>query len=166
MKNKHQPKPAIKPSKSLPKASFKKDALIVGIILLITLFIFSPTFKFSFVNWDDDVNVTNNASITHLDRQSIQSIFTESVIGGYNPLTTLTFAVEYYFWGLKPGVYHIHNVILHLICTALVYFLLRQLGMNYFIAALTALLFGIHPLRIESVAWVTERKDVLYAMDS
>jgi Flp pilus assembly protein TadD len=164
MKNKPHNKPSVKNTNPFEKFSLKKDGLILAGILIITLILFSPTFKYGFVNWDDDVNVTNNQNITKLDKQSIQAIFSESIIGGYNPLTTLSFAVEYKIWGLKPGVYHTNNVILHLVCTLLVYLLLRQLGMNYFIAALTALLFGIHPLRVESVAWVTERKDVLYSM--
>ncbi len=164
MKNKPHTKPSVKASNPVEKLSLKLDGLLIAGILIVTLFLFSPTFKYGFVNWDDDVNVTNNQNITKLNKQSIHAIFTESVIGGYNPLTTLSFAVEYKIWGLKPGVYHANNVILHLICTLLVYLLLRQLGMNYFIAALTALLFGIHPMRVESVAWVTERKDVLYSV--
>ncbi len=164
MKNKPHNKPSLKISNPVETLSLKVDGLLIAGILIVTLFLFSPTFKHSFVNWDDDVNVTNNQNITKLDKQGIRTIFSESIIGGYNPITTLSFAVEYRIWGLKPGVYHANNVILHLICTLLVYLLLRQLGMNYFIAALTALLFGIHPMRVESVAWVTERKDVLYSM--
>ena len=164
MKNKSQNKPAPKVTKPLEKPSLKKDGLVLAIILAITLFLFAPTFKYSFVNWDDDVNLTNNANIIKLEKQHIHTIFTESVIGGYTPLTTLSFALEYQISGLKPGPYHVHNVILHLICTALVFLLLRQLGLNLFISALTALLFGIQPMRVESVAWVTERKDVLYSM--
>jgi len=164
MKNKPQNKVPVKIQHSVEKHTFKKDGLLLAGILAITLILFYPTFKFEFLNWDDDVNLTNNTNIINPNKQSVHNIFTESVIGGYNPLTTLSFAIEYKYWGLKPGVYHTHNVILHLMCTALVYLLLRQLGMNYFIAALTALLFGIHPMRVESVAWVTERKDVLYSL--
>ena len=164
MKNKSQHKAAVKITHPVEKPSFKKDGLILAGILILTLILFSPTFKYGFVNWDDDVNITNNHNVTSPDKNSIHSIFTESIIGGYNPLTTLSFAVEYKFWGLKPDVYHMHNVVLHLFCTMLVYLILRQLGMNLFIASFTALLFGIHPMRVESVAWVTERKDVLYSM--
>jgi protein O-mannosyl-transferase len=164
MKTKQQHHPGQKKLSAIEKLSFKKDGLILAIILIVTLFLFAPTFKYSFVNWDDDVNITNNRNVTNQDENYIHNIFTQTVIGGYTPLTTLSFAAEYKIWGEKSGAYHIHNVILHLICTALVYLLIRRLGMNLSIAAFTALLFGFHPMRIESVAWVTERKDVLYAM--
>jgi tetratricopeptide (TPR) repeat protein len=164
MKNKPQPKTISKSKNSTEKLSLKKDGLILAAILAITLFLFAPTFNFSFVNWDDDVNLTNNPNVTQLNKQTINNIFTETVIGGYTPLTTLSFALEYISVGLKPGPYHVHNVILHLICVFLVYILMRQIGMNLFISGLTALLFGIQPMRVESVAWVTERKDVLYSV--
>jgi protein O-mannosyl-transferase len=163
MKNKPQPKPISKSKNATQKLSLKKDGLILAAILAVTLFLFAPTFNFSFVNWDDDVNLTNNPNVAHVNNKTIHNMFTETVIGGYTPLTTLSFALEYSSVGLKPGSYHLHNVILHLICVSLVYLLLRQLGMNLFISSLTALLFGIHPMRVESVAWVTERKDVLYS---
>jgi protein O-mannosyl-transferase len=164
MKKYSQNKAAYKKNDFEKKPSFKIEGATLAIILIITLFLFSPTFKYDFVNWDDDVNLTNNSNIIHPGEHSIHNIFTQTIIGGYTPLTTLSFAAEYKLEGLEPGIYHIDNVILHLICTALVYFLMRQLGMNLFITALTALLFGLHPMRVESVAWVTERKDVLYAM--
>jgi Tfp pilus assembly protein PilF len=164
MKTKQQHYHGPKKSVVIEKLSLKKDGLLLAIILIVTLFLFAPTFKYSFVNWDDDVNITNNRNVTNPDENYIHNIFTQTVIGGYTPLTTLSFAAEYKIWGENAGAYHIHNVIFHLICTALVYLLMRQLGMNLFIAAFTALLFGFHPMRVESVAWVTERKDVLYAM--
>ena len=142
---------------------FKKDWPYVACILLVTFLVFSPALKNDFVNWDDDVNVTINPNVSDLNSGSIQNIFTHSVIGGYTPLTTLSFAVENRVFGMKPGMFHFDNLLLHLLCTMLVYILMRKLGLNLFIAFVVTFLFGIHPMRVESVAWITERKDVLYS---
>lgn len=142
----------------------KKEWILAVVILLATFLFFSPVLKNDFVNWDDDINVTENKNVTELNAQSITQMFTHTVVGSYTPLTTLTFAVENHFSGMKPWVYHLNNLLLHLLCTLLVFIFLRQLGASLFITFVTVLLFGIHPMRVESVAWVSERKDVLYGL--
>ncbi len=127
--------------------------------LVLTLVVFGQTMGFDFVNWDDDVNVLENQGVTTFN---LKTIFTETVIGNYNPLPIFTFAVEYAIVGTKAGLYHFNNLWLHLLNVALVYFLGRRLKLDQIPAALLACLFAIHPLRVESVAWVTERKDVLF----
>lgn len=136
--------------------------LLLGLALLITLLVFSPATQYDFVNWDDDQNITINQNVQNLNRESIRNMFSSTVTGGYTPLTSLTFAVEHHFFGLNPKVFHINNILLHLICTALVFLLLKQVGATLFITFTVTLLFGIHPMRVESVAWITERKDTLY----
>ena len=81
----------------------------------------------------------------------------------YHPVTTLSFALEYRFARLNPFIYHFDNLILHLLNILLVYLFIKLLSGNKIIAFVVALLFGIHPMHVESVAWVAERKDVLYA---
>lgn len=134
---------------------------IVG-ILAITFLLFSRSINSDFVNWDDDVNIEENANVQALTAENVKNIFTETVIGGYNPLTTLTFAIEKHFAGLNPSVFHFNNILLHLICTFFVYRIMLLLGLSRMAAAFAALLFGIHPMRVESVTWITERKDVLF----
>jgi lipoprotein NlpI len=136
--------------------------LLLAGILIVTFLVFRSATGFDFVNWDDDVNVTENPYVKDLSSQNIRHIFTSHVIGNYNPLTTLSFAVEYHFFGDRPKAYHTTNILLHLLCTSFVFWLMLLLGMNTRGAFIVALLFGIHPLRIESVVWVTERKDVLF----
>ena len=138
--------------------------LIVGGILLITFLIFKPAINYDYVNWDDDVNVTQNPNVQHLDAASVRDMFTGTVIGGYTPLTTLSFALDKQYIGDSPSAHHLINILLHLLCTALVFFFIRSLGMDLFVSGLVALLFGITPMRVESVAWITERKDVLYSV--
>lgn len=142
----------------------KRSWLLLCIVLFFTLLVFRPAARFDFVNWDDDRNITLNQNVQNLNRESIQNMFTTTVTGGYTPLTSLTFAVEHHFFGLNPKVYHINNIILHLICTALVFLLLKKVGASLFITFAVTLLFGIHPMRVESVAWITERKDTLYTL--
>ena len=130
-------------------------------ILLITCIAFAPSINNDFVNWDDDVNITENPNLVAFDMKNIKGIFTDDVIGNYNPLTIFTFAVEKAIFGLNPMVFHINNLLLHLFCVFFVYRILLLLRLSPIAAAFAALLFGIHPMRVESVAWVTERKDVL-----
>ncbi len=134
------------------------------LILTITFIAFTPSLTHDFTNWDDGIYLINNPLVHSLDIQNIKTIFTNTVSGLYIPLTTLTFALEYHFFQLDPFVYHLNNVLLHLIVTALMFVLILRLGLPLRAAGLAALLFGIHPMHVESVAWVTERKDVLYAI--
>ena len=128
--------------------------------LALGLVVFAQTLGFDFVNWDDDVNVLENRNVIFGD---VRGIFTDRVIGNYNPLSTLTFAAEYALVGANAKLFHATNLALHLACVALVFLLGLRLRLAPLAAGLLAALFAIHPMRVESVAWVTERKDVLFA---
>lgn len=130
--------------------------------IIITAIVFIPSLMNDFVTWDDDVNILKNPNLQVFDWRSIKGIFTETVIGNYNPLAILTLAIEKAIFGLNATVIHINNLLLHLICVFFVYKIGVQLKLSPVAAGIVALLFGIHPMRVESVAWVTERKDVLY----
>ncbi|MDR3681861.1 MAG: tetratricopeptide repeat protein [Flavipsychrobacter sp.] len=140
------------------------------LLLLITIATFAPCFSLGFVYWDDPGYIFENQSLAvfkdHWSWQGIWHIFTTDVGANYNPLPIVTFAIEKYFFApnplAAPFIYHFDNVLLHLGCTLCVYVLFLKLGVNKTGAFIGALLFGIHPMRVESVAWVTERKDVLY----
>jgi len=114
------------------------------------------------VTWDDDVNILKNPNLQVFDWRSIQGIFTDTVIGNYNPLSILSLAIEKAIFGLNATVIHVNNLLLHLVCVFFVYKIGVQLKLSPIAAGIVAVLFGIHPMRVESVAWVTERKDVLY----
>jgi len=129
----------------------------------ITLIVFFPALFNGFVlNWDDAGYITEYKPIQSLSWQNIKIIFTSYHQGNYHPLTILTYAFEQAIVGTKPFLYHLDNIILHLLNVALVFIFTRKLTNKLEIVCITALLFGIHPLRVESVAWVSERKDVLY----
>lgn len=150
--------------KQPPTSSKKQKRLALFVVLVLTLICFIPSINNEFTNWDDDLYVTNNPFLTELSVENLKNIFTKDVSANYNPLTILTYAIERHFFDLNPTPYHVNNLILHLINTALVFWLVLLLGLRLEAVFLVALLFGIHPMRVESVAWVTERKDVLFAL--
>lgn len=130
--------------------------------LLATIIVFIPSLMNDFVTWDDDVNILKNPNLQVFDWHSIKGIFTETVIGNYNPLSILSLAIEKAIFGLNATVIHVNNLLLHLVCVFFVYKIGIQLKLSPIAAGVVAILFGIHPMRVESVAWVTERKDVLF----
>lgn len=136
-------------------------------ILVLTVVAFFPSLDNDFVNWDDDKNFYENEVITTITADNFWSntkeIFTSDVIGNYNPLSIWSFAIDKMIYGLdNPGGWHLTNLLLHLICIILVYRLSLLLRLGRWGSIITTLLFALHPMRVESVVWVTERKDVLY----
>jgi tetratricopeptide (TPR) repeat protein len=117
-----------------------------------------------FINWDDKPHLLENPAVVSLDAAHLKQHFTSTVNNTYIPLTTLSFAIEHFFFGWKTLVYHLDNLLLHLLVTAFVFKLGGILGLSLYGRSLAALLFGIHPMHVESVVWVTERKDVLYSV--
>jgi tetratricopeptide (TPR) repeat protein len=132
------------------------------LLALAVWIVFGRTVHYEFVNLDDDLNVTDNPAITRgLTWQGIIEVFTHKQAALWNPLTSLSFMLDCQFYGLNAGGYHLTNVLLHAASVVLLFLLLRKMTGAFWPAAFVAAVFAIHPLRVESVAWVTERKDVL-----
>lgn len=140
---------------------------------LITFISYLPALTSGFVDWDDDVYILQNPYIQSIDANFFRWVFTSYFFTNWHPLTVFSFAVDYSVWELNPFGYHLTNLILHILNTCLVFTLTLILMMlrkpyiatrkfRVITAFATALLFGIHPIHVESVAWVSERKDVLY----
>ena len=138
----------------------ERKLFILLAILAITFVSFSSILNNGFLNWDDNFHLVGNRSVRFFD---IKHMFTSTVNENYIPLTILSFAIEHHFFGLNPFIYRLDNLLLHLVVTGLVFLFALQVGLTVRGATFAALLFGIHPMHVESVAWVTERKDVLYA---
>lgn len=133
-------------------------------LILITVFLsYTPVFRADFLNWDDEGQLVNNLAVRSLSPENIREIFTTTPYKTYVPLSILSYALEYHFFEYNPFIYHLDNLLLHLAVTFLVFIFSLRLGLTILGAFATALLFGLHPMHVESVAWVTERKDVLYA---
>lgn len=160
------------PKKSSSIPSFWRNStylIAVFSALLITFACFYNTTNNKFVNWDDDRNFLENEYVSTINKDNFWSnskkIFSSNVIGNYNPLSIWTFAIEKQLYGFDaPGKWHLTNVILHLICVFFIFRISLLLGLRWQGALFVSLLFGIHPMRVESVAWVTERKDVLFGV--
>jgi protein O-mannosyl-transferase len=140
----------------------KKTSLLPWILLVmgITALCLSPMLKNGFTNWDDEFYVIKNQLLRGPDWKGI---FSQPVVGNYHPLTIITLAFNYGLTQLDASSYLLFNYLLHLINTALVFYFIYCISdKKMAVAILTALIFGIHPMHVESVAWVSERKDVLY----
>jgi len=149
---------------------------VAAAVAIVTFLAFVPTLENGFVDWDDQYNFLLNESYRGLGWTQLQWMFTAFHLGHYAPLTWITFGADYLVWGLDPFGYHLTNLLVHT-ANAVVFYLIavrllsaaapdaasRPLPLR-FVAALAALVFAIHPLRVESVAWATERKDVLSAL--
>ncbi len=152
-------------------------------IALLTFFVYLPALRNEFVNWDDDIYVYDNPHIRSLDAVFFRWAFLGFHISNWHPLTWMSHAIDYAFWGLNPLGHHLTNIILHAINTGLVVVLVLKLleiarersARNVpsaflndwtilITAGVTGLLFGIHPVHVESVVWVSERKDLLCAL--
>lgn len=139
-----------------------------------TFIVYIPALWNGFINWDDDAYVYENPYIKSFDFNFIKWTFSSVYFNNWHPLTMISYALDYAVWGLNPFGYHLTNVILHALNTSLVFVLAVRLiergimlptpnsRLRPIIAAfITALLFGVHPLHVESVAWISERKDVI-----
>ncbi|MGA2824073.1 MAG: phospholipid carrier-dependent glycosyltransferase, partial [Bacteroidales bacterium] len=130
------------------------------IIILISFITYLPVFHNSLLAWDDDGYIKNNPLIYSIN---LKEIFSQYVLGNYHPVTILTLATEYHFFGSNETGYHVVNLFLHLLNVIFVFYTVFLLSDKAGVALVASLLFGIHPLHVESVAWVAELKDLLYA---
>jgi tetratricopeptide (TPR) repeat protein len=132
-----------------------------------------PSLGCGFVNWDDDANFLDNPYYRGLSPAHLKWMFTTFLLGHYQPLSWLTLGADYFVWGMNPLGYHLTSLTLHAIGVCLFFEVLRTLfrvcpgvqdvdeRQSRWAALAGALLFGLHPLRVESVVWITERRDVL-----
>jgi tetratricopeptide (TPR) repeat protein len=133
------------------------------LILILTFAAYISALNAGFVNWDDEDYIINNLLVR--DISNLQALITTPVQGNYHPLTMISLAINYSISGLEAWSYHLFNLLFHLINCVLVFRLARQLSkQNFIIAFTTAILFAVHPMHVESVAWISERKDVLYTL--
>lgn len=153
-----------------PSVNNKLVWLPALLIAFTTFLVYLPALQNGFVNWDDNVYVYENINIQSIDLNFFKWIFTAEANPTWHPLTLLTIGIDYAVWGLNPLGYHLTNIVIHALNTFLVFLLTINLMKTVThkkalsAAFITALLFGIHPVHVESVAWISERKDVLCAL--
>ena len=146
--------------------SWTSERLVVFAVCVylagITWIVFGQTLGHGFFNYDDPQAVSEVAEVTHgLSLKGIAWAFTHTLIGHWDPLTTLSHMADCQIFGLAPAGHHLTNVLLHMTTAILLFLVLREMTGAIWRSAFVAALFAVHPLRVESVAWITERKDVL-----
>ncbi|HEY7870609.1 MAG TPA: hypothetical protein VIF59_15370, partial [Methylomirabilota bacterium] len=139
-------------------------------VACITALTFLPVLQADFLDWDDPINFLENPYYRGLGWRHIRWMLTASVMGHWIPVTWLTLGADFAVWGMNPFGYHLTNLLLHVAAAVVVYFVSRRLlglavpdsapGAQRLGAATAALFFALHPLRVESVAWITERRDL------
>ena len=147
-------------------SSLRFASLYVCVALVaITWFVFGQTLRHDFVDFDDHMYVYKNPVITRgLSADGVLGAFTHPHARNWHPLTTISHMLDCQLFGLKAGGHHFTNVLLHTIAVMLLFFVLKQMTGAFWPSACVAAVFAIHPLHVESVAWVSERKDVLSAV--
>src|SRR5438445_1143951 len=173
-KRQHPQLPLRERREQLPSALPQRCAswLVPVLIALVTFAAFLPTLQNQFVTWDDGKNFLENAHYRGLGWTHIRWMWTTH-LGHYIPLTWMTLGLDYLLWGMNPFGYHLTSLLLHAANAVVFFFVVHRIltlalpspserGHALAVAAgFAALVFAIHPLRVESVAWVTERRDVL-----
>ena len=138
------------------------DSCFILILIACTSLVYFGVFDNDFLlNWDDDLYVTANPDIQSFNFGNLKKIFTNFYVGMYAPLQMLSYMFDFAIWGLEPFGFLLHNLCLHTLNGGLLYLLLRSLQASPLAALLGALLFLVHPVQVESVAWVSQRKNVL-----
>ena len=145
--------------------SFRHSEVLICLLLVISiLFVFAQVHDFEFVNYDDTDYVSKNVNVQKgLTAESIVLAFTTVHAANWHPLTWLSHMTDYQLFGLNAGMHHLTNLFFHIINTLLLFFVFRKMTGAVWQSAFVAALFALHPLHVESVAWVSERKDVLSA---
>ena len=150
-----------------PKAAgrFRKDVLVYLLIAASIFFIYGQVVHHPFVDYDDPLYVTNNPNVQDgLSTSAILWAFTSSHAANWHPLTWVSHMVDCQLFGVgadDAGGHHLVNVLLHTAASILLFLAIKRMTAQWWPSALVAMLFAVHPLRVESVAWVSERKDVL-----
>jgi protein O-mannosyl-transferase len=152
--------------------------LIAGAVALATFLVYLPALQNGFVEWDDGSYIVDNTHIRSFDMALLRWAFSSFSVSNWHPLTWISHALDHAVWGLNPLGHHLTNIILHALNTFLVVLLVIRLleavhdsrltlhnsRFTLVAAGTTGLLFGLHPVHVESVAWVAERKDLLCAL--
>jgi hypothetical protein len=163
MSAKHTAKKKLSKKATTSSDSFPNHKYVLPGILILTFFLFLNTLTNNFVNLDDSGYIKDNPDIKSLSPGNIAAMFSSFYNANYHPFTTLSYAIEYSLFGLNAKPYHIVNLLIHLLNVFMVFRLISKISGKAEVAAIVALFFAIHPMHVESVAWISERKDLLYS---
>jgi tetratricopeptide (TPR) repeat protein len=132
-------------------------------IFLFCFIAYAPSNSFDFTNWDEKRYIFETPLVQKFNWSNIKLMFTNKVLSSYNPFVLMSLAWDYSIAGSKASWYHVHNSVLHIINSLLLYWVVYGLLKDKFMALFSAIFFGLHPMHTEAVAWIASRKDVLYS---
>ncbi len=142
------------------------NGLVVAGILLLTALVYANSLGNGFVDFDDPENVTGNMSIREINGTNLAHWFTSPLQYMYTPLVSLSYAIDWQFGADSPGMYHFTNLALHLANVALVWTLVRALTKKPLVTYLVTVAFAVHPMNVDSVAWISTRSNLLATLFS
>ncbi|MCD4795104.1 MAG: tetratricopeptide repeat protein [Bacteroidales bacterium] len=154
------------------EVSKKTKLLWLFIITTVTLIAYYPAFDNEITSWDDEFYINENPYLKDLSGENVSKLFDFDTyyMGNYHPLAMISLSIDYAIGGedengnINPFIFHFTNIILHILVSLLVFWFVLALLKNFNIAVIAGLLFGVHTLHVESVVWISERKDVLYSL--
>ena len=139
----------------------RRGVALATLVALVTFVAFLPALGADFVSWDDERNFLTNPHYRGLGLEQLRWMWTTTLLGHYVPLSWMTLGADFTLWGMTPRGYHLTNLLFHSVNAILLSVLARDLLEDDWAATFAALVFAVHPLRVESVAWITERRDVV-----
>jgi protein O-mannosyl-transferase len=152
----------IQPKKKL--LSTDNSFVWLGLIIILIVIAYSPLFKADFTNWDDPKYIDENPLIMNFGWESIKQIFSGFYMGHYHPLSMISIAFDHLIFSNNAVGYHFTNLLLHIFNSILVFLIIGKLQNEKKITIISSVLFALHPMHVESVAWISERKDVLFSL--
>ena len=139
-----------------------KKLIVYLVLTALTLAVFGQVYQFDFVTFDDPVYVTDNLNVqSGLTAKAVRWAFSTTHAEFWHPLTWLSLMLDNQLYGLNAGGYHVTNLLLHILSTLLLFWLFNRMTGAIWKSAFVAALFALHPLHVETVVWITKRKDVL-----
>jgi len=140
----------------------RPDLLICLLLIITILIVYWQVKDYEFISYDDMLYITQNQFVRGgLTSESIMWAFTATHAGNWHPLTWLSHILDVQVYGMNPGQHHLTNMLFHIANTLLLFFVFRRMTGTLWRSGFVAALFALHPLHVESVAWVAERKDML-----
>ncbi|MEJ2730323.1 MAG: tetratricopeptide repeat protein [Deltaproteobacteria bacterium] len=144
------------------RPGLRLDVVMCAVFVAATLFVYWKIWTHDFIGYDDDKYVAQNRYVSQgLSRESVIWAFRSTHASNWHPLTWLSHMLDVELYGMKPGAHHMTSLLFHILNSLLLFIVLRKMTGHVWQSGVVALLFAIHPLHVESVAWVAERKDVL-----
>jgi tetratricopeptide (TPR) repeat protein len=145
-----------------PREIGRRTGLLCGVLFLVTLVVYGRMLGHDFIhNWDDNVYVVENAAIQGFSWEHLRTIFSRYYLGNYAPVQLLSYQIDHAIWGLRPGGFLLTNLLLHALNGCLLHGLFTRLYSDRSLALVATLLFLLHPVQVETVAWISQRKTLL-----